>query len=117
MGSPRDRTIHVRLIAAKDLFVSQSVLTGESMPVEKHDVLGLRDKDSQNTPFSRQASPLEMNDLSFMGTNVVSETATAVVVATGARTFFGSLAGRAIQTFGAMDVLCTETDLGVQRRR
>jgi Mg2+-importing ATPase len=86
----------VRLIAAKDLFVSQSVLTGESMPVEKHDVLGLRDKDSQNTPFSRQASPLEMNDLSFMGTNVVSGTATAVVVATGARTFFGSLAGRVI---------------------
>jgi P-type Mg2+ transporter len=86
----------VRLIAAKDLFVSQSVLTGESMPVEKHDTLGLEDKDSLNTSFARQASPLEMNDLSFMGTNVVSGTATAVVVATGARTFFGSLAGRVI---------------------
>ncbi len=57
----------VRLIAAKDLFVSQSVLTGESMPVEKHDVLGLGDKDSSNTSFSMRASPLEMNDLSFMG--------------------------------------------------
>jgi P-type Mg2+ transporter len=56
----------VRLIAAKDLFVSQSVLTGESMPVEKHDALGLGDKDSSNTSFSRQASPLEMNDLSFI---------------------------------------------------
>lgn len=86
----------VRLIAAKDLFVSQSVLTGESMPVEKHDALGLGDKDSPNTSFSRQASPLEMNDLSFMGTNVVSGTATAVIVATGPRTFFGSLAGRVI---------------------
>jgi Mg2+-importing ATPase len=86
----------VRLIAAKDLFVSQSVLTGESMPVEKHDALGLGDKDSLNTSFSRQASPLEMNDLSFMGTNVVSGTATAVVVATGPRTFFGSLAGRVV---------------------
>lgn len=86
----------VRLIAAKDFFVSQSVLTGESMPVEKHNALGLGDKDSSNTSFSRQASPLAMNDLSFMGTNVVSGTATAVVVATGARTFFGSLAGRVI---------------------
>jgi Mg2+-importing ATPase len=84
----------VRVIAAKDLFVSQSVLTGESMPVEKHDALGLGDKDSLNTSFSRQASPLEMNDLSFLGTNVVSGTATAVVIATGSRTFFGSLAGR-----------------------
>jgi Mg2+-importing ATPase len=86
----------VRLIAAKDLFVSQSVLTGESMPVEKHNVVRVGDKDSRNTSFSRQASPLEMNDLSFMGTGVVSGTATAVVVATGARTFFGSLAGRVI---------------------
>src|SRR3984893_16095907 len=86
----------VRLIAAKDLFVSQSVLTGESMPVEKHDTLGLEDKDSLNTSFARQARPLEMNHLSFMGTNVGSGTATAVVVATGARTFFGSLAGRVI---------------------
>src|SRR5580700_2621336 len=86
----------VRLIAAKDFFVSQSVLTGESMPVEKHDALGFEDKDSSNTSFARQASPLEMNDLSFMGTNVVSGAATAVVVATGSRTFFGSLAGRVI---------------------
>jgi P-type Mg2+ transporter len=86
----------VRLIAAKDLFVSQSVLTGESMPVEKHDVLRLGDKDPRNTSFSRQANPLEMDDLSLMGTNVVSGTATAIVVATGDRTFFGSLAGRVI---------------------
>jgi Mg2+-importing ATPase len=86
----------VRLIAAKDFFVSQSVLTGESMPVEKHNALGLGDKDSSNTSFSRQPSPLAMDDLSFMGTNVVSGTATAVVVATGGRTFFGSLAGRVI---------------------
>jgi Mg2+-importing ATPase len=84
----------IRLIAAKDLFVSQSVLTGESMPIEKHDALGYEEEDSQQTSFSRQASPLEMNDLCFMGTNVVSGTATAVVVATGVRTFFGSMAGR-----------------------
>ena len=87
----------VRLIAAKDLFVSQSVLTGESVPVEKHDALGLEGKDSTNTSFSSQASPLHMSDLSFMGTNVVSGTATAVVVATGPRTFFGSLANRVVR--------------------
>jgi P-type Mg2+ transporter len=86
----------VRLIAAKDLFVSQSVLTGESMPVEKHDALGLGDKDSSNGSFSQRASPLEMKDLCFMGTNVVSGTAMAVAVATGPRTFFGSLAGRVV---------------------
>jgi Mg2+-importing ATPase len=86
----------VRLIVAKDLFVSQSVLTGESMPVEKHDALRFADQDSSTTPYSRPATPLEMNDLSFMGTNVVSGTATGVVVATGPRTFFGSLAGRAL---------------------
>jgi Mg2+-importing ATPase len=86
----------VRLIAARDLFVSQSVLTGESVPVEKHDALGLRGKDSANTSFSSQASPLQMSDLSFLGTNVVSGTATAVVVATGPRTFFGSLANRVV---------------------
>jgi Mg2+-importing ATPase len=66
------------------------------MPVAKHDTLGLGADDSANASLSRQASPLEMNDLSFMGTNVVSGTATAVVVATGPRTFFGSLAGRVI---------------------
>jgi Mg2+-importing ATPase len=37
-----------------------------------------------------------MNDLCFMGTNVVSGTATGVAVATGPRTFFGSLAGRVV---------------------
>lgn len=37
-----------------------------------------------------------MNDLCFMGTNVVSGTAAAVVVATGSRTFFGSIAGKVL---------------------
>ena len=72
----------VRLLSAKDLFINQSALTGESMPVEK------------NSRAVEQASgsPLDLPNLCFMGTNVVSGTAIAVVVMTGANTYFGSLA-------------------------
>jgi Mg2+-importing ATPase len=86
----------VRVIAAKDLFVSQSALTGESMPVEKQATLDYSDKNSPDPPVARQASLLGMNDLCFMGTSVVSGTASAVTVATGSRTFFGSLAGKVL---------------------
>ena len=69
-------------LAAKDLFVIQASLTGESLPVEKFD-----------TPQSVTGrSPLELPNLCFLGTSVESGTATAVVVATGARTLFGSMA-------------------------
>ncbi|MGO4395131.1 magnesium-translocating P-type ATPase [Variovorax sp. M-6] len=73
-----------RVLVAKDLFVSQSALTGESMPMEKF-ALG---------QGGSIASPLEYDNLAFLGTNVVSGTALAVVVHTGARTFFGALAQR-----------------------
>jgi Mg2+-importing ATPase len=88
----------VRLLATKDLFVSQAALTGESLPVEKSDVppaeiQRLLDADT---------SPLDMPNLCFMGTTVVSGTARAVVVATGDRTYLGSLArhlvGKRVQT-------------------
>ncbi|VVE24250.1 magnesium-translocating P-type ATPase [Pandoraea nosoerga] len=75
----------VRILAAKDLFVSQSALTGEALPVEKFAHAG---------EGSVGDNPLTYDNLAFMGTNVVSGSATAVVVATGARTFFGSLAQR-----------------------
>ena len=71
----------VRLISSKDLFISESALTGESMPVEK-----------MEAPSKTAASILERSNLCFLGTNVVSGTAQAVVVSTGERTFFGSLA-------------------------
>jgi len=72
----------VRLLAAKDLFVSQSAMTGESLPVEKF-------AEHRGTPGG---NPLELENLAFMGTNVVSGSATAVVVTTGGNTYFGSLA-------------------------
>jgi Mg2+-importing ATPase len=72
----------VRLLTAKDLFVSQSSLTGESLPVEKGDTL----------PGVPDQAPLERANLCFLGTSVQSGTAKAVVVETGGRTLFGAMA-------------------------
>lgn len=74
----------VRVLSSKDLFVSQAALTGESMPVEKHSLLPPRQIAIQE--------PLELENLCFLGTNVISGTATAVVVETGVRTYLGTLA-------------------------
>jgi Mg2+-importing ATPase len=72
----------VRLISAKDLFVNQSSLTGEALPVEKF----------SHTEAPGDRDVLEYNNICFMGTNVVSGIAAAVVVETGPRTYFGALA-------------------------
>lgn len=82
----------VRLIESRDLFVSQAALTGEALPVEKYDTLGAVAEKSAVAIADDQADMLDLPSICFMGTNVVSGTATAVVVATGARTYFGSLA-------------------------
>ncbi len=74
----------LRLLQARDLFVAQASLTGESLPVEK--VAHSRDP--------QQSNPLECDTLCFMGTTVVSGTAQAMVIATGGNTWFGQLAGR-----------------------
>ena len=62
--------------------MNQASLTGESLPVEKF---------GGPAETTRKAA-LELPNVAFMGTNVVSGTATAVVVTTGPRTFFGSVA-------------------------
>ncbi len=72
----------LRILTAKDFFVTQSALTGESMPVEKG-------ADS-NQPAGR--SSFEYSNACFMGTNVLSGSARAMVLVTGAQTYFGSLA-------------------------
>lgn len=77
-----------RLLRSKDLFVAQAAMTGESMPVEKFAQLS----------GARLRSPLELDNLVFMGTNVVSGSAHAVVLATGDRTYFGALAERVTAT-------------------
>lgn len=81
----------VRLIESKDLFISQAVLTGESIPVEKYDTLGAVAEKSATVSSSADAGPLDVANICFMGTNVVSGQGRAVVVATGRQTYFGSL--------------------------
>ncbi len=82
----------VRLISAKDLFVIQATLTGESLPVEKSDAPDTRDN----------ISPIERGNLCFLGTSVETGSSTAVIIATGSQTYFGkvarSLAGQQIET-------------------
>ncbi len=70
----------VRLIFAKDFFVSESALTGESMPVEKTAI--------DSAP---RQSALALTNACFMGTSVTSGTARAVVINTGTRTLFGAV--------------------------
>jgi len=74
----------LRLIAARDFFVSESALTGESMPVEKTVAL--------NGVAYRSA--IEFPNACFWGTHVISGTARGVVVNTGTRTIFGALSER-----------------------
>ncbi len=74
----------LRLIAVKDFFVSESTLTGESMPVEKT---------IASAGLSCQ-SAIELPNACFMGTSVTSGTAKGVVVNTGTRTLFGAISER-----------------------
>ncbi len=87
----------VRILSAKDLFISQAMLTGEAIPVEKHPIAVVSKEPSQQ-------NILEIDNLCFMGTNVVSGTAVALVVNTGDRTYFGTMAkdilvGRPLTSF------------------
>jgi Mg2+-importing ATPase len=70
----------LRLIAAKDLFINQASLTGESLPVEKH------------AAAAATGGIAGTSNVCFMGTTVVSGTATGVVALTGRRAYFGRLA-------------------------
>lgn len=80
-----------RPLQCKDLFFSQAVLTGESVPVEKYDALGTVTQKSTSTEAGAAADPLDVANICFMGTHVVSGQGRAVVVATGRHTYFGSL--------------------------
>ncbi len=82
----------VRILDAKDFFVSQASLTGESEPVEK-------------TPAmveEEQPAITDYGNIAFMGSNVISGSATAAVVRVGDHTLFGSIAsavaGEAVET-------------------
>lgn len=90
-----------RILTAKDLFVSQAAMTGESMPVEKFPA-------QKDTTIN---NALELENIVFMGTNVVSGSARAVVVSTGIQTYFGALAHRVTAT----DRSTTSFQMGVNK--
>lgn len=72
----------VRFMTTKDTFVAQAALTGESNPVEKFSTIG------QN----RDEALTDLQNIGFMGSNIVSGSAAAVVLAIGNETYFGSMA-------------------------
>lgn len=82
----------LRLIKSRDLFISQAILTGEAIPIEKYDAMGAIAPKSVEADASSESELLELSNICLMGTNVASGTAMAVVVATGGHTYFGSLA-------------------------
>lgn len=71
-----------RLVTAHDLYVQQAALTGESLPVEK------------NAGSCETSTRPDAQNMVFLGTSVVSGSATAEVVATGKDTSFGDIAAR-----------------------
>jgi Mg2+-importing ATPase len=73
----------LRILSAKDFFVTQSALTGESMPIEKN-----------ADPAPAGKTSFECANACFMGSNVLSGSARAIVLTTGSDTFFGSLADK-----------------------
>jgi Mg2+-importing ATPase len=90
----------VRLVSCKDLFVIQASLTGEAFPVEKFAAReGLAGR-----------SPLELNNVCFLGTSVESGAATAVVAATGLTTYLGGMSSALVS-----QPATTSFDRGVSR--
>ena len=91
----------VRVLSAKDLFLNQAALTGESISVEKIAAI-VSAEDVEN--------PLDLPNICFLGSNVESGSATAVVIHTGDRTYLGALAASIV---GEREM--TSFDLGVNK--
>lgn len=78
----------MRIITSRDFFVDMAVLTGESEPVEKRPSLSGERRMAERLTIS------DLENICFMGTSVISGSATGVVVATGENTYLGSMAKR-----------------------
>lgn len=78
----------LRILESRDLFVSQASLTGESAPQEKT---------SFRVEAAGEKAVTELSDLAFMGTNVISGSATGLVLGIGDHTLFGSMASSMAQ--------------------
>ncbi len=90
------------LIWTKDLFVNQSSLTGESMPVEKFV--------PKEAAIADEMTALDLTNLVFMGTDVLSGQGKAIILKTGQQTFFGDIAKNATSKRGK-----TSFDIGLNR--
>jgi hypothetical protein len=71
----------LRILKANDFFVTQSSLSGESEPLEKSP------KNCQET----KETITDYSDIAFMGSNVISGSATGLVISVGDHTLFGSM--------------------------
>ncbi|SUX20149.1 Magnesium-transporting ATPase, P-type 1 [Carnobacterium divergens] len=89
-----------RFIWTKDLFVNQASLTGESMPVEK--LVKVEEPTEEDTA-------LDLANLAFMGTDVLSGQGRAIILKTGNDTFFGDIASNVSEKRGE-----TSFDRGVK---
>lgn len=74
----------LRIIEAKDLYVGQSALTGESDAVKKSVNSECKLEDIENIS--------DLDTICFMGTNVISGSAKGVIIKTGSDTYFGKIA-------------------------
>ncbi|HHR6050950.1 TPA: magnesium-translocating P-type ATPase [Providencia alcalifaciens] len=88
----------LKLVESRDLFISQAILTGESIPVEKYDTLANVSAKSLEPASPTENELLEISNICLMGTNVTSGTARGIVVATGSKTYLGSLAKSIVGT-------------------
>jgi Mg2+-importing ATPase len=85
----------IRIIAAKDFFVAQAALTGESIPVEKEASLG--------ADATAGGGIFELKNACFQGSSVISGSGRGIAVNTGMRTFLGSVAADLSEPKGATD--------------
>lgn len=74
----------IRILRSKDFFVSQSSLTGESEPIEKKNCLV--------ESSLKRGSVVELEDICFMGSTVISGSADGIVIATGSYSYLGTIA-------------------------
>ena len=93
----------IRLISSRDLFVSQSAITGEALPVEKHENFKKLRKstsvqkyleDEQTKKTAEHFNALDQPNMCFMGSSIVSGTAIAIVILTGPNSYFASIAAQ-----------------------
>lgn len=75
----------IKILNSKDLFVNESSLTGESIPVEKHN------------NFKEANNIINIQNILFMGTNIISGTATGIVINKGQDTYFGAITKNSVK--------------------